>query len=87
MSHRILQWDSDAWEDYLYWQTQDKKTLQRINRLVKDTLRSPFDGIGDPEPLKGNLSGFWSRRIDSKNRLVYVVEDDFVRMIACRDHY
>ena len=74
-------------EDYLYWQTQDKKTLQRINRLVKDTLRSPFDGIGDPEPLKGNLSGFWSRRIDSKNRLVYVVEDDSVRMIACRDHY
>ena len=87
MSQRLLQWDSDAWEDYLYWQTQDKKTLQRVNRLIKDMLRSPFEGIGDPEPLKGNLSGFWSRRIDSKNRIVYVVEDDFIRIIACREHY
>ena len=82
-----LQWDFDAWEDYLYWQTQDKKTLKRINQLIKDTCRSPFDGIGKPEPLKGNLSGFWSRRIDEEHRLVYVVEEDMLLIISCRGHY
>lgn len=87
MSKRVLQWDSDAWDDYLYWQTQDKKTLNRINRLIKDMLRSPFEGIGEPEPLKENLSGFWSRRIDSKNRIVYIVEQEYIRIIACRNHY
>lgn len=87
MIKRVLQWDSDAWDDYLYWQTQDKKTLNRINRLIRDMLRSPFEGIGEPEPLKENLSGFWSRRIDSKNRIVYIVEQEYIRIIACRNHY
>ena len=63
-------WDDDAWDDYLYWQTQDKKTLKRINALIKEIERTPYEGIGKPEPLKGNLSGWWSRRIDEKNRIV-----------------
>ncbi|HAS8151958.1 TPA: Txe/YoeB family addiction module toxin, partial [Vibrio vulnificus] len=63
-SQRLLSWTDDAWNDYLYWQTQDKKTLKRINKLINDVKRSPFEGIGKPEPLKENLSGFWSRRID-----------------------
>jgi toxin YoeB len=82
-----LSWTLAAWEDYLYWQTQDKKTLKRINLLIKDTLRTPFEGIGKPEPLKENLSGFWSRRIDESNRLVYAVDDNRVTVIACRYHY
>ena len=64
-------WYDKAWDDYLYWQSQDKKTLKRINQLIRDTERDPFNGIGNPEPLKGDLSGFWSRRIDDTNRLVY----------------
>ncbi|HCG9617973.1 TPA: Txe/YoeB family addiction module toxin, partial [Vibrio parahaemolyticus] len=68
-SQRLLSWTDDAWDDYLYWQTQDKKTLKRINKLINDVKRSPFEGIGKPEPLKENLSGFWSRRIDDTNRL------------------
>ena len=83
MQTKIIQWDFDAWEDYLYWQTQDKKTLKRINQLVKDISRSPFEGIGKPEPLKENLAGFWSRRIDEEHRLVYVVEESTVLIIAC----
>jgi toxin YoeB len=71
----------------LYWQQQDKKTLRRINRLVQDTLVSPFDGIGKPEPLKENLSGYWSRRIDETNRLVYQVSDKYITVISCRYHY
>ena len=82
-----LSWTLAAWEDYLYWQTQDKKTLKRINLLIKDTLRTPFEGIGKPEPLKENLSGFWSRRIDESNRLVYAVDDNRVTVIACRYRY
>ena len=82
-----LQWDYDAWQDYVYWQTQDKKTLKRINMLIKDIGRNPFDGIGKPEPLKGELSGFWSRRIDNEHRLIYVVEKDAVLIIACKGHY
>ena len=82
-----IQWDSDAWEDYLYWQTQDKKILKRINQLIKDISRNPFDGIGKPEPLKANLSGFWSRRINDEHRLVYVVEESGIIIIACREHY
>ena len=82
-----LEWDFDAWEDYLYWQTQDKKTLKRINSLIKDIKRHLFEGIGMAEPLKGNLSGFWSRRIDDTNRLVYAVEDSTVVIMACRNHY
>ena len=72
---RKLAWGSKAWKDYLYWQSQDKKTLKRINLLIQDTLSNPFEGIGKPEPLRENLSGFWSRRIDEANRLVYVVDD------------
>lgn len=82
-----LEWDFDAWEDYLYWQTQDKKTLRRIHALIKDIKRHPFEGIGMAEPLKGNLSGFWSKRIDDANRLVYAAEGTTVIIIACRNHY
>ncbi len=82
-----LQWDFDAWEDYIYWQTQDKKILKRINQLIKDVVRSPFEGIGKPEPLKGKLSGFWSRRIDGEHRLVYIVGDHAILIISCRGHY
>ncbi|MBF4274900.1 Txe/YoeB family addiction module toxin, partial [Vibrio anguillarum] len=77
-SQRLLSWTDDAWDDYLYWQTQDKKTLKRINKLINDVKRSPFEGIGKPEPLKENLSGFWSRRIDDTNRLVYAVDDQAI---------
>lgn len=68
-------WEDRAWDDYLYWQTQDKKTLKRINALIKDIKRSPFEGIGKPEPLRENLSGMWSRRIDEENRVVYYIDD------------
>jgi len=77
----------DAWEDYCYWQTQDRKTLKRINELVKAASRTPFEGIGKPEALKGNLSGFWSRRIDEANRLVYEVTEQELVIISCRYHY
>ena len=84
---RKLAWTDAAWEDYLYWRGQDKKTLKRINRLIRDTKKSPFEGIGKPEPLKENLSGFWSRRINESNRLVYAVDDEYLTIIACRYHY
>ena len=84
---RKLAWGSKAWQDYLYWQSQDKKTLKRINRLIQDTLSDPFEGIGKPEPLKENLSGFWSRRIDETHRLVYAIDDDYLTIISCRYHY
>ena len=87
MSKRKLAWTDAAWQSYLYWQTQDKKTLKRINRLIEDTLRDPFDGIGKPEALKENLSGFYSRRIDDTNRLVYAVDEGYVTIISCRYHY
>lgn len=80
-------WEDRAWDDYLYWQTQDKKTIKRINALVKDIKRSPFEGIGKPEPLKENLSGMWSRRIDEENRIVYYVDADILYIISCRGHY
>lgn len=83
----ILSWTNEAWQDYLYWQTQDKKTLKRINKLITETMRSPLEGIGKPEPLKENLSGFWSRRIDETNRLVYAVDNEQVTIISCRYHY
>lgn len=82
-----LTWTNEAWSDYLYWQGQDKKTLKRINKLIDEVLRSPFDGIGKPELLKENLIGLWSRRIDDTHRLVYAVEDDYLTIIACRYHY
>lgn len=81
-------WESHAWEDYVYWEFQDKKTLKKINRIITDICRSPFEGIGKPEPLKENLSGFWSRRIDDNgNRVVYFIKDDTVCIIACKGHY
>ena len=87
MPDKIIQWGIDAWNDYIYWQTQDRKTLKRINLLIKDISRSPFEGLGKPEPLKGTLTGFWSRRIDEENRLVYVVEKKVIILISCRRHY
>jgi toxin YoeB len=82
-----LIWTSAAWEDYLYWQGQDRKTLKRINALIQDAMRQPFEGIGKPEPLRENLSGFWSRRIDDTHRLVYIVEKSDLAIVACRYHY
>jgi len=84
---RKLAWTEAAWKDYLYWQTQDKKTLKRINKLINSAMRLPFEGIGKPEPLRENLSGFWSRRIDDTNRLVYAADDDHITIISCRYHY
>ena len=86
MPSRIV-WTLAAWEDYLYWQTRDRKTLKRINTLIQATLRSPFTGIGKPEPLRENLAGFWSRRIDDTHRLVYCVENNDLAIVACRYHY
>ncbi len=81
-----LKWDEDAWNDYLYWQKQDKKTLKKINALLTDIMRNPFDGIGKPEPLK-HQKGYWSRRIDDVNRVVYKVDGDAVAIAAVRGHY
>jgi len=83
----ILAWTKEAWKDYRYWQSQDKKTLKRINQLISDTQRTPFEGVGKPEKLKENLSGFWSRRIDESNRLVYVIDNNQLIIISCRYHY
>jgi addiction module toxin, txe/yoeB family len=80
-------WFDEAWDDYLFFQSQDKKTLKRINALIKDIERSNFDGIGKPEALKGNLSGFWSRRIDDVNRLVYRINNNVLEILSCRGHY
>jgi toxin YoeB len=85
--NRQLAWTDEAWMDYIYWQSQDKKTLKRINKLIQDIMRHPFEGIGKPELLRENLSGFWSRRIDDTNRLVYAVDDDFMTVLSCRYHY
>ena len=82
-----LSWEDEAWEHYLYSQKQDKKTLKRINTLVKDIQRSPYEGIGKPEPLKENLSGMWSRRIDEANRIVYYEKHDSIIIVSCRRHY
>lgn len=80
-------WFDEAWEDYLYWQTQDKKTLKRINAILKDIERGGYEGIGKPEPLKGELSGFWSRRIDDVNRFVYRITADRLEILSCKGHY
>lgn len=81
-------WFDEAWDDYVSWQREDKKTLKRINALVKDIERgNGFDGIGKPEPLRGNLRGFWSRRIDDANRLVYRVKDGVLEIVSCKGHY
>lgn len=76
-----------AWEDYLFWQTKDKAVLKRIHALLRDIQRTPFEGIGKPEPLKHNLAGFWSRRIDEQHRLVYAMQDDTILVAQCRYHY
>ena len=80
-------WHDKAWEDYLYWQTQDKKTLQKINKLIRDIERVGGKGIGKAELLKGSLSGWSSAHIDEKNRLVYQIEDGVLRIASCRGHY
>lgn len=83
----ILVWDESAWEDYLWWQTADRRTLKRINRLIKDIARNGNEGIGKPEALKHGLSGYWSRRITDEHRLVYKAVDGEIRIAACRYHY
>ena len=86
MSEKV--WSDEAWEDYLYWQTQDKKTLKRINQLIQDIERNgPLVGIGEPEMLKKNLQGYYSRRINGKDRLVYRVEGNQIYISQCRGHY
>ena len=82
-----LLWEERAWGDYLYWQMQDRRTLKRINDLLKDVQRNAYEGIGKPEPLRENLFGCWSRRIDETNRLVYRIEDGSLYILACRGHY
>lgn len=82
-----IKFSDQAWDDYLYWQANDRATIKRINTLLKEIQRSPFDGIGKPEALKHNLSGFWSRRIDEEHRLVYSVQDDTLLIAQCRYHY
>ena len=82
-----LLWEERAWNEYCQWQNEDKKTLKRINSLIKDMQRNPYDGIGKPEPLRGNLSSWWSRRIDSVNRIVYCQKDDSIIIISCMGHY
>ena len=84
---RTLTWDNDAWEDYIYWQSQNKRTLKRINALIKEVLRNPFQGTGKPEPLRGADNPYWSRRINNKDRLVYIVTQESIIIIACRGHY
>jgi toxin YoeB len=80
-------WQDEAWEDYLYWQTQDKKTLKRINKLLQDIERNGYNGIGKPEPLKHDLTGYWSVDIDEKSRLVFRIEDNKLEIIQCGSHY
>jgi toxin YoeB len=82
-----LTWSAEAWDDYIYWQETDKKTVKKINELIKDATRTPFEGKGKPEPLKHNLAGFWSRRITSEHRMVYAVSDDALLIASCRYHY
>ena len=82
-----IKFSSNGWEDYLHWQSADKTILKRINRLIAEIMREPFEGIGKPEPLKHQLSGFWSRRIDDRHRLVYAIENGTLLIAQCRDHY
>jgi toxin YoeB len=80
-------WEDSAWDDYLYWQNTDRKMLNKVNELIKSCERTPFSGIGKPEPLKENLKGYWSRRIDNTHRLIYKVEGDTIIISQCRFHY
>lgn len=86
-SSQRLAFTDEAWSSYIYWQSQDKKTLKRINKLIEAVKVEPFSGVGKPEPLRENLSGLWSRRIDDSNRLVYAVDNDYITVISCRYHY
>lgn len=83
----MLAWHNDAWEDYLRWQKLDRKKFNKINLLIKEVTRNPYEGTAKPEPLKGNLEGWWSRRIDQEHRLVYRVRDDSIEILQCRGHY
>lgn len=83
----ILSWAEKAWDDYLYWQQTNKKIIKRLNVLIKEIKRQPFEGLGDPEPLKHNWSGYWSRRIDREHRLVYKATDEDIVIVQCRYHY
>lgn len=87
MQIKDIKWDFDAWEEYIYWQVEDKKIVKRINQLIKDICRNPFEGIGKPEPLKGNLTGLWSRRINERHRIVYLIENETVLIFSCKGHY
>jgi len=80
-------WSDEAWEDYLYWQREDKKTLKKINNLIKDIERNGYDGIGHTKPLSENLSGFWSKDMNDKDRLVYRIQDNIIEIISCKGHY
>ena len=80
-------WHEKAWDEYIYWQAQDRKTLKRINDLLKDISRQPFTGIGKPEPLRGDKQGYWSRRIDEANRIVYKIENKQIIIVQCKGHY
>ena len=83
----LLVWDENAWDDYVWWQKEDRRTLKRINQLIRDIARNGNDGIGKPEALKHSLSGYWSRRITGEHRLVYRIVDDEIRIASCRYHY
>lgn len=87
MNIQLIQWDANAWDEYCDWQQENKKIVKRINQLVNDMKRNPYEGIGKPEPLKGNLSGFWSRRINEEHRIVYAVAENAVVIISCKGHY
>ena len=84
---RLLAWHTSAWEDYLYFHKNQKALVNKINALIKDTLRTPFEGIGKPEPLVGNYKGYWSRRINKEHRLIYKISDTHITIAACRYHY
>ena len=83
----IKLWTDAAWEDYVWWQSQDRRTLKRINQLIKDIERDPFSGLGKPDTLRFELSGKWTRRIDDRNRLIYRIEGDMIFFYSCKDHY
>lgn len=87
MSQMDIMFLDDAWQDYLYWQKIDKQALKRINQLIKDIQRNPFEGLGKPEPLKFDMSGLWSRRINQEHRLIYQIKDDCIVIVQCRYHY
>ncbi|MDO5115049.1 MAG: Txe/YoeB family addiction module toxin [Synergistaceae bacterium] len=83
----IKSWGTEAWEDYIYWQGEDRRILKRINTLLRDIERNGHEGMGKAEPLKGNFSGYWSRRIDEEHRLIYALRDDQIIILSCRYHY